>query len=212
MAVGEMRRSLSEYLRRVGAHWWALAVGAAGGLVGIVTVVTGWSLPAWVWVTVLLAGVVVAQFLAFHDLFNERRAQWPPPGKGLRGWRAGHVWIGQPQTDIFLWLLPPPRASDDDTVRCGVSRPGEGAVVSRDDPVRLRRSGEYGVLYPSAFQAPPAMMDGTYTVIWSTRRDILGIRMLRKHRFRVRDGQPERGAAPAELTGRPAGQGSASSS
>jgi hypothetical protein len=208
-----MRRSLSEYFRRVGAHWWALIVGAAGGAAGIVSRVTGWSLPAWVWVTVLLAGVVVAQFLAFHDLFQERRSQWPPPGKGLRGWRAGHVWTGQPLPNVILWLLPPADASYDDTIRCEVTWPGGGAGVSRDDSGRRRRSGEYGVWYPTEFPSAPSMlMDGTYTVIWTSRRDVPGVRMLRKHRFRVQDGEPERAAAHAPLTSRPAGQGSVSNS
>lgn len=193
-----MRRSLSEYLRRVVAHWWALVVGAAGGLVEIVSPVTGWSPPTWAWVTLLLGGVVVAQFLAFHDLFNERRVQWPPPGRGLRGWRAGHVWTDQSQSNcIFLWLLPPRGESDDDTIRCEVSAPGEVPVVSLDDPVRRRRNGEYAVCYPLTFQAPLTLMDGTYIVVWTTRRNVPGFRMLRKHRFRVRDGEPER-SEPAE--------------
>lgn len=190
-----MRRSLSEYLRRAVHYWWALVVGVAGGLIGIASAVTGWSPPTWAWVALLLTGVVVAQFLAFHDLFQERRVQWPPPGKGLRAWKAGHVWAGQPAPNVFLWLLPPPGASDDDTVRCKVTSPGGSAGVSREDSGRRRRNGEYGVWYPTEFPSTPTvLMDGIYTVVWTTRRDVPGFRMLRKHRFRVRNGEPERGA------------------
>jgi hypothetical protein len=94
---------------------------------------------------------------------------------------AGHRWPGQPHPTVFVWLFPPPGASDDDTIQCQVTWPGGGTAVSRDNPVRPRRTGEYGAWYPAEFPAAPTMMmDGTYTVVWTTRRDVPGVRRLRE--------------------------------
>jgi hypothetical protein len=189
-------RELSEYLRRVAHHWRALVISAAGGVLGVVSAVTRWSPPPWIWVSLMLVGLVIAQFLAFRGLFRECRAQWPPPGKGLRRWKAGHNWPGQGHPTVFLWLYPPSGASDDDTIRCEVTWAGGGAVC-QDNPVRPRTTGEYGAWFPSDFPAAsPVMMDGPYTVVWTTRRNVPGLIMLRKHQFHVRHGEPEGGKTP----------------
>ena len=74
----EVRVSVNEHLGLVAKRWWALVVTGAGGVLGLIALTVpshkvGQPLvPTWLWLTLLFGGVIVAQFLAFHDVRKER--------------------------------------------------------------------------------------------------------------------------------------------
>jgi hypothetical protein len=72
--------SLGEYLQRVWQRGWAVIVSGVGGVLGLISLTvpsSGGSHPqplisAWIWGPLLVGGVTIAQFLAFHDVRRER--------------------------------------------------------------------------------------------------------------------------------------------
>ena len=81
--LGELGRSFGEHPRRVPAPTgWALIVSGVGGVLGLISATVEPSntthptalVPTWLWMVLLFGGVIVAQFLAFHDVRKERDA------------------------------------------------------------------------------------------------------------------------------------------
>lgn len=78
----ELWVSLVEHGRRVRSRAWAIVVSGIGGVLGLITLTVPASaskhprplVPTWLWLSLLIGGVVVAQFLAFHDVRKERDA------------------------------------------------------------------------------------------------------------------------------------------
>ncbi len=74
----EVGSSLAEHAGRVWRRGWAVIVSGIGGVLGLISLTVpspkaGQTLiPAWLWVTLFVGGIVVAQFLAFHDVRKER--------------------------------------------------------------------------------------------------------------------------------------------
>lgn len=70
--------SVREHGRRVRQHWWALVIAGAGAVLGAIAL----AVPApangkpvvatWLWLALLLGGIIVAQFLSFDEVRIER--------------------------------------------------------------------------------------------------------------------------------------------
>jgi hypothetical protein len=77
-----VRISFREHARRVRQRGWVLIVSGVGGVLGLIALTVppstgkhpGPLIPTWLWVSLIVGGVVVAQFLAFHDVRKERDA------------------------------------------------------------------------------------------------------------------------------------------
>lgn len=68
--------SLGEHFSRIRTHWVFLALAVVLPIVGGVQVlVTSFALPWWAWAIAGLLALLVAQFLAFHDVRTERDEQ-----------------------------------------------------------------------------------------------------------------------------------------
>lgn len=74
-------QALAAYVKAVVQHWRALLVGIGGAALTYAGAVLG-PVPVWVTVAVLAATLLVAQFLAFYELWK-RQAN-----------RAGLTWLG----------------------------------------------------------------------------------------------------------------------
>ena len=79
----EVWASACEFGRKIIRHVIAVAVGVIGGILGIVDAVsavaakpktTPFSIPLWVWLSLLAGGFLMAAFRAFHDVRMERDA------------------------------------------------------------------------------------------------------------------------------------------
>ncbi len=82
-SVREIWASGREFGARIVRHVYALAVGVVGGILGVVNALaaatakrgtTPFSVPVWVWASLLSAGFAVAIFGSFHDVRRERDA------------------------------------------------------------------------------------------------------------------------------------------
>lgn len=74
----EHRVSWGEYIGAVWRHWLGLAWFFVAGLLGAVTYFEpGLRVPSWGWWLLALIGLIVSQFLAFHDLRVERDQRKP---------------------------------------------------------------------------------------------------------------------------------------
>ena len=63
-----MWKSLKDYFVAVVRWWWVIVTGAIASVVGIIlNIWQDLALPVWLWVSLGFVGVVVAQFLAFHE-------------------------------------------------------------------------------------------------------------------------------------------------
>ena len=82
-----MRAAFREYLRLLVRLWWQVFIGIGCGVVGVGKdmEVIDWPIPSWVWYSLALGAVVVAQFLAFYTVHKEvatHRAK-PEPKQSL---------------------------------------------------------------------------------------------------------------------------------
>lgn len=68
-----MRQSFREYIRAVGRKWWPI-IGFGVGVLGIASGVSGNTilLPYWAWVIIGIISLMVAQFLAYHEIRKQR--------------------------------------------------------------------------------------------------------------------------------------------
>jgi hypothetical protein len=64
-----MRQSLKKYIEAVVRRWWVI-IGFLVGLLGIITGALGKTilLPYWAWVSIGIVTLIVAQFLAYHEV------------------------------------------------------------------------------------------------------------------------------------------------
>ncbi len=78
MLVRGLARSLQEHGQKLLRWWWALVVSGIGGVLGLIAITVPSPkegrvlIPTWLWVTLLVGGIFVAQFLTFHDVRKER--------------------------------------------------------------------------------------------------------------------------------------------
>lgn len=79
----EVWASVREFGRKIIRHFIAVAVGVIGGILGIVDALsaaaakpktTPFTIPLWVWLSLLAGGFLLAIFRAFHDVRMERDA------------------------------------------------------------------------------------------------------------------------------------------
>jgi len=63
---------LGEYAQHVWRHWWSVVVGAAGGVLFLVSLFVSISIPTWLGASILVVGLSIAQSLAFKDMRQER--------------------------------------------------------------------------------------------------------------------------------------------
>lgn len=85
-----MRKSLFEYGPAMLAGWWAVVIGVgAGGLGLLLRIWTEPDPPLWVWIGVMVGGISVAQFLAFHKLREKRDALTDKPSVVYAGGGGG---------------------------------------------------------------------------------------------------------------------------
>ena len=69
-----MWRSFREYIPAVVRRWWAVIVFGAGDALGITSSVLGKTilLPYWAWFIIGAIALIVAQFLAYHEVRKQR--------------------------------------------------------------------------------------------------------------------------------------------
>jgi hypothetical protein len=81
--VREVWASTGEFGRKIIRRWYFVAIGVVGGVLGIVNAVaaaaakpgaTPFSVPLWVWLSMLAGGFLFAIIWAFHDVRMERDA------------------------------------------------------------------------------------------------------------------------------------------
>jgi hypothetical protein len=80
--MAQLVASLREYMGRVWQRGWAVIVSGIGGVLTMLSAVVPPSasahphpvIPLWLGLTLLIGGLFVAQFLAFHDVRKERNA------------------------------------------------------------------------------------------------------------------------------------------
>jgi hypothetical protein len=69
-------RGLREHARRVFQRGWTVVVSGIGGALGLVSLATtpakGPFVPTWLWISLLVGGILIGQFLAFRDVRKER--------------------------------------------------------------------------------------------------------------------------------------------
>ena len=69
-----MGASIKEYVVGLAKYWWVVFVGFLGGGlgVGIDAAQGGLDVPIWVWIAIACGGFVVAQFVSFHKVREQR--------------------------------------------------------------------------------------------------------------------------------------------
>ena len=94
-----MWQSVKEYVPAVLKKWQGLVISFAG-IIGIIINIWQWLVvPTWVWVVIIIVGLIITQFLAFHEL---RRKQTKPP----KNWIDAHKAIHGEFPPIPDYLLP----------------------------------------------------------------------------------------------------------
>jgi hypothetical protein len=94
-----MWQSVKEYVPAVLKKWQGLVISLAG-IIGITLNIWKWpDVPAWVWIVIIVIGLIIAQFLAFHEL---RKKQAKPP----KNWIDAHKAIYGKFPPIPDYLLP----------------------------------------------------------------------------------------------------------
>jgi hypothetical protein len=80
-----MWQSAKEYVPAVLKKWQGLVISLAG-IIGIILNIWQWLVvPTWVWVVIIIVGLIIAQFLAFHEF---RKKQAKPPENWVNAYEA----------------------------------------------------------------------------------------------------------------------------
>jgi hypothetical protein len=80
-----MWQSVKEYVPAVLKKWQGLVISLAGIIGIIINIWQGLVVPSWVWVVIIIVGLIITQFLAFHEL---RRKQAKPPKNWINAHKA----------------------------------------------------------------------------------------------------------------------------
>lgn len=68
-----IKESCKTYPKDLLRHLWAIVITGVGGLMGLLTAIfPNVQIPSWVWVFILVLGLMIAQFLAWHTIRLER--------------------------------------------------------------------------------------------------------------------------------------------
>jgi hypothetical protein len=71
-----MWQSVKEYVPAVLKKWQGLIISIAGIIGIIINIWQELVVPSWTWVIIIIAGLIIAQFLAFHEL-SKKQAKPP---------------------------------------------------------------------------------------------------------------------------------------
>jgi len=82
-----MWQSVKEYLPAVWKRWRALVISLVGIIGIIINIWQELAVPIWVWVAIIIVGLFIAQFLAFHKL---REQQAKPPKNWIEAYKSRH--------------------------------------------------------------------------------------------------------------------------
>jgi hypothetical protein len=127
-----MWQSVKEYVPAVLKKWQGLVISLAG-IIGIILNI--WKLPdvpTWVWIVIIVIGLIIAQFLAYHEL---RKKQAKPPKNWIEAYKAIHGEF----PPIPNYLLP--------VVEEGSYSPGE--PISKNIKVKIPSAQFWNRLPPS---------------------------------------------------------------
>jgi hypothetical protein len=176
------------YTRRVASHWKAFVVTSGPGTVlAFVATVLNWTVPIWVWVALIIAGLFAAQFQTFEEVSNRRGARSAGPRLRLisdpvatdgyyKTTTAGFGSVSPPREVSLrrMWRFHISQASDGVSLVCQGWQRGIPTTVACqvEDPDgrrwtgRLRKAGEsrVGCTFPTDFDAAPK--NGLYFVHW----------------------------------------------
>jgi hypothetical protein len=94
-----MWQSVKEYVPAVLKKWQGLVFSFAGIIGIILNICQGLAVPIWAWFVIIIVGLIIAQFLAFHEL---RRKQAKPP----KSWIDAHKAKTGKLPPIPDYLLP----------------------------------------------------------------------------------------------------------
>jgi len=64
-----MRESIKQYAVAVAKRWWAMASGAIGIIGLVIDLRKGFDLTVWIWISVIVLPLFIAQFLAYKELW-----------------------------------------------------------------------------------------------------------------------------------------------
>jgi hypothetical protein len=82
-----MWQSVKEYVPAVLKKWQGLVISLAGIIGIIINIWQELVVPSWVWVIIIIVGLFIAQFLAFHEI---RKKQATPPKNWIDAYKARH--------------------------------------------------------------------------------------------------------------------------
>jgi len=91
-----MRQSLTEYFHAV-VRKWVMLVFAIGNLLGIVSLVIGYTilLPYWAWFVLGVIALIVAQFLAYHEVRKRVEEGGNEVGSAVLGLESEDTTVGE---------------------------------------------------------------------------------------------------------------------
>jgi hypothetical protein len=72
-----MVQIIKEYVLDVLHWWWVIVIGIAGGIGGCVLKIwPEFPIPQWVWISLPVLGLIIAQFLAYKKLWIKLEKNW----------------------------------------------------------------------------------------------------------------------------------------
>lgn len=103
-----MRQSFKEYIRTVVRSWWVI-IGFLVGLLGIVSGASGNTilLPYWVWVSIGIIALIVAQFLAYHKVRRQRDEARNEVGSVISELESETISVGEQSINMarLFWAM-----------------------------------------------------------------------------------------------------------
>jgi len=65
-----MRRIIIDYICGVLHWWWVIVIGIGGGVGSYILLIRpGFPIPSWLWISLPILGLIIAQFLAYKGLW-----------------------------------------------------------------------------------------------------------------------------------------------